>query len=62
DAEELFSLSHFIGVTRPGHVLTDDGLPEGGVGRDVGVTAHGHDAGVDPFHGEGSGGHRPRRG
>lgn len=29
DAEELFSLSHFIGVTRPGHVLTDDGLPEG---------------------------------
>lgn len=31
DAEELFSLSHFIGVTRPGHVLTDDGLPEGGV-------------------------------
>ncbi|AWL38356.1 MULTISPECIES: nicotinate-nucleotide adenylyltransferase [Streptomyces] len=31
DAEELFSLSHFIGVTRPGHLLTDDGLPEGGV-------------------------------
>ncbi|MFF5489051.1 nicotinate-nucleotide adenylyltransferase [Streptomyces virginiae] len=31
NAEELFSLSHFIGVTRPGHVLTDDGLPEGGV-------------------------------
>ncbi|AYG82927.1 putative nicotinate-nucleotide adenylyltransferase [Streptomyces hundungensis] len=31
DAEELFSLAHFIGVTRPGHVLTDDGLPEGGV-------------------------------
>lgn len=29
DADELFSLSHFIGVTRPGHVLTDDGLPEG---------------------------------
>ncbi|WP_373453860.1 nicotinate-nicotinamide nucleotide adenylyltransferase, partial [Streptomyces sp. 2R] len=21
----------FIGVTRPGHTLTDDGLPEGGV-------------------------------
>ncbi|MFG2297071.1 nicotinate-nucleotide adenylyltransferase [Streptomyces sp. NPDC048603] len=31
DAEELFSLAHFIGVTRPGHLLTDDGLPEGGV-------------------------------
>src|SRR4249920_268275 len=28
DAEELFSLAHFIGVTRPGHILTDDGLPE----------------------------------
>ena len=31
DAEELFSLAHFIGVTRPGHSLTDPGLPEGGV-------------------------------
>ncbi|WP_431033512.1 nicotinate-nucleotide adenylyltransferase [Streptomyces sp. P6-2-1] len=31
DAEELFSLAHFIGVTRPGHQLTDAGLPEGGV-------------------------------
>ncbi|MER5731183.1 nicotinate-nucleotide adenylyltransferase [Streptomyces sp. NPDC002138] len=31
DAEELFALAHFIGVTRPGHVLTDDGLPKGGV-------------------------------
>lgn len=31
DASELFSLAHFIGVTRPGHDLTDDGLPEGGV-------------------------------
>lgn len=31
NAEELFALAHFIGVTRPGHVLTDDGLPEGGV-------------------------------
>ena len=30
-AEELFSLAHFIGVTRPGHTLTDPGLPEGGV-------------------------------
>ncbi|MFI6348984.1 nicotinate-nucleotide adenylyltransferase [Streptomyces sp. NPDC050560] len=28
---ELFSLAHFIGVTRPGHPLTDPGLPEGGV-------------------------------
>ena len=27
DAEELFGLAHFIGVTRPGHTLTDDGLP-----------------------------------
>lgn len=33
DADELFSLSHFIGVTRPGHVLTDAGLPEGGSPR-----------------------------
>jgi nicotinate-nucleotide adenylyltransferase len=31
DAEELFSLAHFIGVTRPGHILADPGLPEGGV-------------------------------
>ena len=31
DAEELFSLAHFIGVTRPGHVLHDPGLPDGGV-------------------------------
>ncbi|MFG2311152.1 nicotinate-nucleotide adenylyltransferase [Streptomyces sp. NPDC048566] len=30
-AEELFSLAHFIGVTRPGHTLADPGLPEGGV-------------------------------
>lgn len=28
DAEELFDLAHFIGVTRPGHVLSDKGLPE----------------------------------
>ncbi|MCF2436512.1 nicotinate-nucleotide adenylyltransferase [Streptomyces thinghirensis] len=28
---ELFSLAHFIGVTRPGHTLTDAGLPKGGV-------------------------------
>ena len=31
NAEELFDLAHFIGVTRPGHTLTDPGLPEGGV-------------------------------
>ncbi|MBL1067803.1 nicotinate-nucleotide adenylyltransferase [Streptomyces sp. 7-21] len=31
DAEELFSLAHFIGVTRPGHVLADPGLPNGRV-------------------------------
>jgi nicotinate-nucleotide adenylyltransferase len=27
DSEELFELAHFIGVTRPGHDLTGDGLP-----------------------------------
>ncbi len=27
DAEELFGLAHFIGVTRPGYVLSDDHLP-----------------------------------
>ncbi|MDT0342729.1 nicotinate-nucleotide adenylyltransferase [Streptomyces litchfieldiae] len=31
DAPELFSLAHFIGVTRPGHALADPGLPGGGV-------------------------------
>ncbi|WP_374119044.1 nicotinate-nucleotide adenylyltransferase [Streptomyces odontomachi] len=31
DTDELFSLAHFIGCTRPGHTLTDPGLPEGGV-------------------------------
>ncbi|MBC3842309.1 nicotinate-nucleotide adenylyltransferase [Streptacidiphilus sp. 4-A2] len=31
NAEELFDLAHFIGVTRPGHTLTDPGLPAGGV-------------------------------
>ena len=31
NAQELFSLAHFIGVTRPGHTLSDPGLPEGGV-------------------------------
>jgi len=28
DIDELWDLAHFIGVTRPGHVLTDYGLPE----------------------------------
>jgi len=27
DVDELWQLAHFIGVTRPGHVLTDNGLP-----------------------------------
>ncbi|MFJ3215225.1 nicotinate-nucleotide adenylyltransferase [Kitasatospora sp. NPDC086801] len=31
DSEELFSLAHFIGCTRPGHILSDAGLPVGGV-------------------------------
>ncbi|MCP2343755.1 nicotinate-nucleotide adenylyltransferase [Actinomadura rupiterrae] len=31
DAEELFELAHFVGVTRPGHRLTDPGLPDGRV-------------------------------
>ena len=31
DAEELFELAHFIGVTRPGHQLADPGLPPGKV-------------------------------
>jgi nicotinate-nucleotide adenylyltransferase len=29
DVEELFAIAHFVGVTRPGHALTDPGLPEG---------------------------------
>ncbi|HEY7722533.1 MAG TPA: nicotinate-nucleotide adenylyltransferase [Pedococcus sp.] len=28
DPEELFELAHFIGVTRPGHELSNGGLPE----------------------------------
>jgi len=28
DVDELWDLAHFIGVTRPGHFLTDHGLPE----------------------------------
>jgi nicotinate-nucleotide adenylyltransferase len=30
-AAELFELAHFIGVTRPGHPLSDPGLPQGRV-------------------------------
>src|SRR5271156_4742748 len=30
-ADELFGLAHFIGVTRPGHVLSDQGFPKGSV-------------------------------
>ena len=30
-SDELFKLAHFVGVTRPGHHLSDPGLPEGGV-------------------------------
>ena len=29
--EELFELAHFVGVTRPGHSLSDPGLPQGRV-------------------------------
>lgn len=28
DNEEIFSLAHMVGVTRPGHVLSDTGLPQ----------------------------------
>ncbi len=28
DADLLWELAHFIGVTRPGHILSDKGLPE----------------------------------
>jgi nicotinate-nucleotide adenylyltransferase len=31
DADELFTLAHFVGCTRPGHNLADPGLPGGGV-------------------------------
>ncbi|MEO3938495.1 nicotinate-nucleotide adenylyltransferase [Dermatophilaceae bacterium Soc4.6] len=27
DVDELWDLAHFVGVTRPGHVLSDTGLP-----------------------------------
>jgi len=30
-ADELFTLAHFIGVTRPGHHLSDQGFPSGTV-------------------------------
>src|SRR5690606_5329644 len=29
--EELFELAHFVGVTRPGHELSGEGLPKGRV-------------------------------
>ena len=28
DADELFELAHFVGVTRPGHTLSGEGLPQ----------------------------------
>jgi nicotinate-nucleotide adenylyltransferase len=31
DSAEVLALAHFIGVTRPGHELTDPGLPAGAV-------------------------------
>jgi nicotinate-nucleotide adenylyltransferase len=31
DAEKLWDMAHFVAVTRPGHMLTVDGLPQGGV-------------------------------
>ncbi|MBI1378624.1 MAG: nicotinate-nucleotide adenylyltransferase [Frankiales bacterium] len=31
DVDELVSLAHFVGVTRPGHALLDPGLPQGRV-------------------------------
>ncbi len=31
DADRLAGLAHFVGVTRPGHVLADPGLPAGRV-------------------------------
>jgi nicotinate-nucleotide adenylyltransferase len=30
-SEDLFTLAHFVGVTRPGHQLSDPGFPDGGV-------------------------------
>ena len=31
NSADMFELAHFIGVTRPGYVLDDDGLPDGAV-------------------------------
>ena len=31
DADDLWELAHFVGVTRPGHVLSGQGLPAQGV-------------------------------
>ena len=31
DADDVFTLAHFVGVTRPGHPLTDPGVPDGRV-------------------------------
>ena len=31
DADRIATMAHFVGVTRPGHVLTDPGLPNGRV-------------------------------
>ena len=31
DANQVFGLAHFVGVTRPGHTLSGDGLPTEGV-------------------------------
>lgn len=31
NAEEMFKIAHFVGCTRPGHVLKDPGLPKGKV-------------------------------
>ncbi|PRX96343.1 nicotinate-nucleotide adenylyltransferase [Allonocardiopsis opalescens] len=31
NADDLFKLAHFVGCNRPGHQLSDRGLPQGGV-------------------------------
>ncbi len=33
DHDELWNLAHFVAVSRPGHVLTTEGLPSDGVSR-----------------------------
>ncbi len=33
DHDEIWDLAHFVAVSRPGHVLSIDGLPEGKVSR-----------------------------